>query len=197
MLQPARVVDVDTGKTLGLDAEGLLQIKGPNGMKGYLNHPEKTAELIQDGWYNTGDMATIDQEGFITITGRQSRFSKIGGEMVLHIRVEELLTEIVENPRDEVSWYRLLRLLLGVGDATARAAIELLAQHGWEPMAIGAVRAPARARPGLLAMSALFLIAAARDGRRGHVVSRSPSRRAAGWAVEEEGRAGGGAPGGG
>jgi hypothetical protein len=51
--------------------------------------------------------------------------------------------------------------------------------------------------PYLLAMSALFLIAAARDGRRGHVVSRSPSRRAAGWAVEEEGRAGGGAPGGG
>jgi acyl-[acyl-carrier-protein]-phospholipid O-acyltransferase/long-chain-fatty-acid--[acyl-carrier-protein] ligase len=71
-------------------------------MRGYLNHPEKTAELIQDGWYTTGDLAVIDDEGFIKITGRQSRFSKIGGEMVPHIRIEQEIARIIEDtPSDE------------------------------------------------------------------------------------------------
>ncbi len=91
----ARVVDADTGVELGRDREGLLQISGPNVMSGYLHHPEKTAEVIRDGWYNTGDMAKIDDEGFITITGRLSRFSKIGGEMVPHIRIEQILSELI------------------------------------------------------------------------------------------------------
>jgi acyl-[acyl-carrier-protein]-phospholipid O-acyltransferase/long-chain-fatty-acid--[acyl-carrier-protein] ligase len=58
-------------------------------MKGYLGRPDLTAEVLRDGWYVTGDIAVIDDEGFIKITGRESRFSKIGGEMVPHIRVEE------------------------------------------------------------------------------------------------------------
>jgi acyl-[acyl-carrier-protein]-phospholipid O-acyltransferase/long-chain-fatty-acid--[acyl-carrier-protein] ligase len=91
----AKVVDPDTGADLGLDTPGLLLIKGPNVMVGYLNHPEKTAEVIRDGWYTTGDIAKIDAEGFITITDRASRFSKIGGEMVPHIKVEEVLRRIV------------------------------------------------------------------------------------------------------
>lgn len=90
------VVDPDTREDLGFNTEGLLIVKGPNVMKGYLNNPEKTAEAVQDGWYNTGDMAKIDEAGFITITGRISRFSKIGGEMVPHLRVEEVLARIVD-----------------------------------------------------------------------------------------------------
>ncbi|MGE3317308.1 MAG: acyl-[ACP]--phospholipid O-acyltransferase, partial [Planctomycetaceae bacterium] len=97
----AKVVDPETGEDLGLNTEGLLWIKGPNVMLGYLNQPEKTAEVIRDGWYNTGDFAKIDDDGFIQITGRQSRFSKIGGEMVPHLRIEELLSTIVEDPNDE------------------------------------------------------------------------------------------------
>ncbi|GAB4149142.1 MAG: acyl-[ACP]--phospholipid O-acyltransferase [Planctomycetaceae bacterium] len=93
----AKVVDPDSGEDLGTNTEGLLLIQGANVMLGYLNNPEKTAEVIHDGWYNTGDFARIDDDGFIEITGRQSRFSKIGGEMVPHIRVEELLNEIVES----------------------------------------------------------------------------------------------------
>jgi len=60
-------------------------------MRGYLGQEELTAKVIQDGWYVTGDIAHIDDLGFIHITGRQSRFSKIGGEMVPHIRIEEEL----------------------------------------------------------------------------------------------------------
>jgi acyl-[acyl-carrier-protein]-phospholipid O-acyltransferase/long-chain-fatty-acid--[acyl-carrier-protein] ligase len=98
----AAVFDLDTNERLGTNKEGMLKIKGPNVMRGYLNHPEKTAELIQDGWYTTGDLAVIDDEGFIKITGRQSRFSKIGGEMVPHIRIEQEIARIIEDtPSDE------------------------------------------------------------------------------------------------
>ncbi|MFN8708117.1 MAG: AMP-binding protein, partial [Planctomyces sp.] len=98
----AAVFHPETGEKLGTNQEGMLKIKGPNVMLGYLNHPEKTAELIQDGWYTTGDIAIIDDDGFIQITGRQSRFSKIGGEMVPHIRIENELAKIIdEEPNDE------------------------------------------------------------------------------------------------
>jgi acyl-[acyl-carrier-protein]-phospholipid O-acyltransferase / long-chain-fatty-acid--[acyl-carrier-protein] ligase len=97
----AKIVDPETGADLGINREGLLWMKGPNVMAGYLNKPEKTAEVLRDGWYNTGDVGKIDDDGFIHITGRQSRFSKIAGEMVPHIRIEELLTKIVEDPNDD------------------------------------------------------------------------------------------------
>ena len=97
----ARVVHPDTGEVLSVGKEGLLQIAGPNVMLGYLNQADKTAEVVQDGWYNTGDIARLDDEGFITITGRQSRFSKIGGEMVPHIRVEEELLRAMADSIDE------------------------------------------------------------------------------------------------
>ncbi|HEX4202475.1 MAG TPA: hypothetical protein VHY59_13220, partial [Chthoniobacterales bacterium] len=74
---------------------GLLLVRGPNVMQGYLGRPEKTAEVLRDGWYNTGDIAAVDEDGFICITDRLSRFSKIGGEMVPHIKVEEKLHEII------------------------------------------------------------------------------------------------------
>lgn len=92
----AAVFDPDTGEKLGANQEGLLKIKGPNIMLGYLNHPDKTAEAIVDGWYNSGDMAVIDDDGFIRITGRMSRFSKIGGEMVPHILVEQEIAKVLE-----------------------------------------------------------------------------------------------------
>ncbi|HMO93677.1 MAG TPA: MFS transporter [Pirellulaceae bacterium] len=86
-----KIIDVDTQAELGANQSGILWIKGPNVMKGYLNQPELTAQVIQNGWYNTGDMAMVDDQGFIHITGRISRFSKIGGEMIPHIRIEEVL----------------------------------------------------------------------------------------------------------
>ena len=91
----AKVVDPETGEDLGRNREGLLLVSGPNVMCGYYRLPRKTAEILKDGWYNTGDFARIDEEGFIHITGRQSRFSKLGGEMVPHIKIEETLAGLL------------------------------------------------------------------------------------------------------
>ena len=97
----ARIVDPDTGTELGVDQPGMLCIKGPNVMQGYFQQPELTAKAIRDGWYATGDIARIDAEGFITITDRQSRFSKIGGEMVPHLTIEEKLVQILKADEDD------------------------------------------------------------------------------------------------
>ena len=91
-----RIIHPETGEPLPLGEPGLMLVRGPNVMMGYLGKPEKTAEVLQDGWYNTGDIAKLDEDGFITITDRLSRFSKIGGEMVPHIKVEEKLHECVD-----------------------------------------------------------------------------------------------------
>lgn len=92
-----RIVDPanpDPNAPLPLGQSGLLLVRGPNVMLGYLGKPEKTAEVLRNGWYTTGDIAALDEDGFIQITDRLSRFSKIGGEMVPHIKVEEKLHEL-------------------------------------------------------------------------------------------------------
>lgn len=94
-----RIVDPanpDPNAPLPLDQSGLLLVRGPNVMLGYLGKPEKTAEVLRNGWYTTGDIAALDEDGFIQITDRLSRFSKIGGEMVPHIKVEEKLHELAD-----------------------------------------------------------------------------------------------------
>jgi acyl-[acyl-carrier-protein]-phospholipid O-acyltransferase/long-chain-fatty-acid--[acyl-carrier-protein] ligase len=98
----AKIVNPETFEDLGTDTPGMLLIKGPNVMKGYFNRPDLTEKVIRDGWYITGDIAVIDSDGFIRITGRQSRFSKIGGEMVPHIKVEETLQRVVGAGEDEL-----------------------------------------------------------------------------------------------
>ncbi len=91
-----KVVDTETRDTLAGGRDGMLLIKGPTIMLGYLNNEEKTREVIKDGWYCTGDIARIDSDGFIKITGRLARFSKIGGEMVPHVAIENLCHRIFD-----------------------------------------------------------------------------------------------------
>ncbi len=89
-----KVIDIETGQPVAPGNSGMLLVKGPNVMRGYLGKPAKTAEVLRDGWYTTGDVGMIEEDGFVTITDRLSRFSKIGGEMVPHIRIEEKLHEL-------------------------------------------------------------------------------------------------------
>jgi len=99
----AKVIDPDTGQPLGPEQEGLLLIKGPNVMLGYLNQENLTDQVLRRGWYVTGDIARIDEDGFIRITDRLSRFSKIGGEMVPHVKIEETINEVLGSAASAVT----------------------------------------------------------------------------------------------
>ena len=90
-----RVVDPDTGQALPTGSEGMLIARGPNVMLGYLDNPELTRQALRDGWYVTGDIASLDEDGFITITDRISRFSKVGGEMIPHMVIEEAINKLL------------------------------------------------------------------------------------------------------
>ena len=89
----AQIRDPETGAHLSLHETGMLWLRGPNVFEGYLDDPARTAEVIVEGWFKTGDLARFDEDGFCFIEGRLARFSKIGGEMVPHETVE---TRIVE-----------------------------------------------------------------------------------------------------
>lgn len=91
----ARIRDPETDADLPLTSSGMLWLRGPNIFEGYLHDPERTAEVLHDGWFKTGDVARFDEDGFLFIEGRLSRFSKIGGEMVPHQTVESRLTELL------------------------------------------------------------------------------------------------------
>jgi len=131
----ARIVDPDTGEPLALGQAGLLLVKGPNVMQGYLGQAEKTAEVLHDDWYTTGDIAAMDEDGFLVITDRLSRFSKIGGEMVPHIKVEDNLHEMAEltdqtfavtGVPDEKKGERLVVLYQNLDESAVDSVIEKL-----------------------------------------------------------------------
>jgi acyl-[acyl-carrier-protein]-phospholipid O-acyltransferase/long-chain-fatty-acid--[acyl-carrier-protein] ligase len=88
-----RVVSPSTFEPLGADEEGLILVKGANVMRGYLGRDDLTRQAFVEGWYNSGDLGFLSEDGFLKITGRLSRFSKIGGEMVPHGRIEEALQD--------------------------------------------------------------------------------------------------------
>jgi acyl-[acyl-carrier-protein]-phospholipid O-acyltransferase/long-chain-fatty-acid--[acyl-carrier-protein] ligase len=153
-----RIVDPESMKTVPAGQPGLMLVRGPNVMRGYLGLPEKTSDvLISDGnhktssaamedrWYVTGDIAAIDEDGFLQITDRLSRFSKIGGEMVPHGKVEEKLHEaagvmepafIVTGVRDQKKGEKLV-VLHKMDDDALRHCLAKLAQTDlpnlWRP----------------------------------------------------------------
>jgi len=87
-------VDPGSFEPLPANQPGLLLVRGPNVMEGYWKRPDLTAAAFRDGWYVTADIARLDEDGFVYLTDRLARFSKIGGEMVPHLRVEEVLHEL-------------------------------------------------------------------------------------------------------
>ncbi len=101
-----RIVDPNTLQELATGEDGLILIGGPQVMKGYLNAPEKTAEVITeiDGqrWYKSGDKGHLDKNGFLTIVDRYSRFAKLGGEMISLTAVEETIRKALGDPELEL-----------------------------------------------------------------------------------------------
>ncbi len=92
----AKIVHPETKKPLPYNEAGMLMIKGPNVMQGYLNKPKDTLESMENNWYITGDIAQMDENSFITITDRLSRFSKIGGEMISHQAIEDVFYKYLQ-----------------------------------------------------------------------------------------------------
>ncbi len=88
-----KTVDPETGADLPRGSEGVVHVKGPQVMVGYLHREEATSKVLRDGWYNTGDLGMLDADGFLKITDRMSRFSKVAGEMVPHLAVESAILE--------------------------------------------------------------------------------------------------------
>ena len=133
-----RVLDPETGIEVGPNESGMLHVKGPNVMTGYLGRQDLTAAVVRDGWYVSGDIGQIDADGFLKITGRLSRFSKIGGEMVPHGRIEDALHEAVGSDVqrfavtaiDDGAKGERLVVLHTVDDAAVAEAIGLLKSSG-------------------------------------------------------------------
>ncbi len=90
-----RIVDPETLAPLPAGETGLLLVNGPSRMLAYIGDPERTAQSLVDGYYSTGDLARIDADGFLQIVDRLARFSKIAGEMVPHLKIEEAIHDIL------------------------------------------------------------------------------------------------------
>jgi acyl-[acyl-carrier-protein]-phospholipid O-acyltransferase/long-chain-fatty-acid--[acyl-carrier-protein] ligase len=96
----AQIRDPETGALLTLHDTGMLWLRGVNIFEGYLNDPKRTAEVLVDGWFKTGDLGRFDEDGFLYIEGRLSRFSKIGGEMVPHETLESKIYAVMQIPSE-------------------------------------------------------------------------------------------------
>jgi acyl-[acyl-carrier-protein]-phospholipid O-acyltransferase / long-chain-fatty-acid--[acyl-carrier-protein] ligase len=118
----AHIRDPETDRKLSLHESGMLWLRGPNIFRGYLNDPDRTAEVLQDGWFKSGDLGRFDEDGFLFIEGRLSRFSKIGGEMVPHEAVEKRINDSLGLAGDAD---RVIALV-GIPDAAKGEALVLL-----------------------------------------------------------------------
>jgi acyl-[acyl-carrier-protein]-phospholipid O-acyltransferase/long-chain-fatty-acid--[acyl-carrier-protein] ligase len=119
----AEIRDPESDDKLSLHETGMLWLRGPNIFEGYLQDPERTGEVLRNGWFKTGDIGRFDEDGFLYIEGRLSRFSKIGGEMVPHEALEQkIITALGLDGKDE----RLIAIV-GVSDEAKGEAVVLLA----------------------------------------------------------------------
>jgi acyl-[acyl-carrier-protein]-phospholipid O-acyltransferase/long-chain-fatty-acid--[acyl-carrier-protein] ligase len=172
----ARVTDPATGVVLPINQGGMIELQGPNIFEGYLNAPEATQAVFRDGWFVTGDLGRIDEEGYLFIEGRLSRFSKLGGEMVPHGRLEQVIARVfqledAESPlvavtgiTDEVKGEALV--LLSAVDIKPAVLRERLMQEGipnlWVPRTILRVDAIPSLASGKLDLQALNQLVAQR-----------------------------------
>ena len=121
----ARIVHPETGAQLDPTATGMLWLRGVNVFEGYLGDIERSRQVLRNGWFVTGDIARFDEDGFLFIEGRLSRFSKIGGEMVPHGTIEQKIIDLFGERDAEQQPFAVV----GVRDTTKGEALVLLAAH--------------------------------------------------------------------
>jgi acyl-[acyl-carrier-protein]-phospholipid O-acyltransferase/long-chain-fatty-acid--[acyl-carrier-protein] ligase len=118
----AEIREPETDRKLSLHETGMLWLRGVNIFEGYLHDPERTADVLQNGWLKTGDLGRFDEDGFLYIEGRLSRFSKIGGEMVPHEAIEHKIVDLLDlSGKDERTV-----AIVGVQDEAKGEALVLL-----------------------------------------------------------------------
>jgi acyl-[acyl-carrier-protein]-phospholipid O-acyltransferase/long-chain-fatty-acid--[acyl-carrier-protein] ligase len=118
----AEIRQPETDQKLPLHETGMVWFRGVNIFEGYLHDEKRTADVLHDGWLKTGDMGRFDEDGFLYIEGRLSRFSKIGGEMVPHESVEQKIVDLLDlSGKDE----RVIAIM-GVQDEAKGEALVLL-----------------------------------------------------------------------
>ncbi len=151
-----RIIDAETRQPVPIGREGIVLVLGANVMKGYLDRDDLTKQAVIDGWYVTGDVGQLDEEGHVTLTGRLSRFAKIGGEMVPLERIEEELHAtanghgvgeaggdrlcVVTCVPDDVRGERLIVLYLSGAGVEVPAWVKRLSQRGLPPLWLPAER---------------------------------------------------------
>jgi long-chain acyl-CoA synthetase len=89
----ARIVNAETGETVPMGAQGELIVRGPQVMQGYWKRPEETAEVLEDGWLHTGDIAQMDEDGYFYIVDRKKDLIITGGQNIYPREIEEVLFE--------------------------------------------------------------------------------------------------------
>jgi acyl-[acyl-carrier-protein]-phospholipid O-acyltransferase/long-chain-fatty-acid--[acyl-carrier-protein] ligase len=118
----AEIRDAETDRKGSLHDTGMLWLRGPNIFEGYLDAPEQTANVLREGWFKTGDIGRFDEDGFLYIEGRLSRFSKIGGEMVPHETIEQKILSVLP----ATSHSERVIAIVGVADEAKGEALVLL-----------------------------------------------------------------------
>ncbi len=113
----------DDDKPLPLSEQGMIWLRGANVFRGYIGRDDLNATVFRDGWFKTGDLGTVDLNGFLTLGGRRSRFSKVGGEMVPHEVVENAIESFVQVPEGFTG--RAIAIV-GVPDAQRGEALVML-----------------------------------------------------------------------
>ena len=140
----ARIMDPDTGASLPLTSTGIVALRGANVFDGYLLNKSASDAVLRDGWFVTGDIGRFDDDGFLTIDGRLTRFSKVGGEMIPHGVVEQELVDAFDIDQTE----KTVIVVLGVPDSARGEELVILATHDLDPEAVR-VRLSAAGLPNL------------------------------------------------
>src|SRR5438093_1665607 len=118
----AEIREPENDRKLSLHETGMVWFRGANIFEGYLHDEKRTADVLQDGWFKTGDVGRFDEDGFLYIEGRLPRFSKIGGEMVPHEVIEHKIVDLLDlSGKDE----RMVAIV-GVQDKAKGEALVLL-----------------------------------------------------------------------